>query len=80
MERLNELRNGFIHFKPGWWSVEAGYAVEALLGVYTILAFLIQGCPLITWYPDNLKPASLSFLAEVNESLDRLCLAHDVSR
>jgi hypothetical protein len=79
VKRLNELRNGLIHFEPGGWLIESGYAVEALIGAYIVLAFTIEDCELITWYPQN-REASISVLCSARDSLDALCTMHHVAR
>ena len=80
MERLNQLRNGFIHFEPGGWFIKPAYAVEALVGAYAVLKFTIEDCPLIAWYPSELQGTATALLHEVDEYIERLCAKHGVSR
>jgi hypothetical protein len=80
LTRLNALRNQLIHYAPGGWLLDPGYAIEALLGAYAVLVFLIEETRLVSWYPAQPQESTAALLKDIDASLDRLCDQHGVSR
>jgi hypothetical protein len=72
IERLNELRGEFSHYKPGHLAIEVGYALDALRGALKVLRFLIHESPMITWYPDDRQPRAMTALQKADDALAKL--------
>lgn len=49
VKELNNLRNNFIHFQAGAWSIEKLLVQKCLLGAVDVIAFLIDS-PVFPWH------------------------------
>lgn len=49
MRQLNDLRNGFIHFHVGGWSIEKALVVECVERATDIVGFLVDS-PIFPWH------------------------------
>ena len=64
MEKLNEIRNDFIHFVPKGWSLELSGAPTLCLSVLNVIEFLVTECAAFMMHPglerkDFIKEISL---------------------
>ena len=49
MKRLNDLRNGFVHFRVDGWSIETSGLHSVLIAAHELMAFL-QASTLYPWH------------------------------
>lgn len=82
MKRLNEVRNQFIHFLPGVWSLQVSELPELCNSVLSVIEFLIFTSGNIRFYYNGeLEKANLAkLILEIRIELENLKMEYKGSK
>jgi len=72
VERLNELRNDFIHFVPKGWCLELTGLPEICLSCLEIMEFLGWESENVSWYDETHEKRAILALKEAKQSLTKI--------
>jgi hypothetical protein len=69
LERLNDLRDNFIHFNTKSWSVERALIETRVRGSLKVAQFVLFESEAVPWYEDDLKERAHVALKRLSEQL-----------
>jgi hypothetical protein len=74
IQKLNELRNRFVHFTPSAWVLDPAVAIAPLRSALKVTSFLAFQSQNILWTacPENMQTQTRQLVARGGRSLDRL--------
>lgn len=69
LERLNALRDDFIHFNTKSWSIERALIEARVRGSLEVAQFVLVESEAVLWYDDSLKKRAHGALTRLSEQL-----------
>lgn len=69
LERLNSLRDDFIHFNTKSWSIERALIETRVRGSLKVAQFVLFESEAVFWYEDSLKERAHGALKKLSEQL-----------
>ena len=77
MRRLNDLRNGFIHFSPRGWSIEIAGLPHIVSACTDVTNYLLWDSGAVVWPTESLSRRAKSSASHLRKSLTKLKAAID---
>ena len=77
MKKLNELRNGFVHFSPKVWSIELAGLPSICLDCLDVVQFLGWNSGTIIWHDAELSRRAETALAVLRAELSAISKFYD---
>lgn len=77
MKKLNELRNGFVHFSPKVWSIELAGLPSICLDCLDVAHFLAWESGTIIWHDGELSRRAQAALAILRAQLSAISKIYD---
>jgi hypothetical protein len=79
MQKLNDLRNKWIHFTPKMWSIEAIYVVRTTRSVVEVLSFLLTKSQAFFWHDARSAETARFLIDSLGAKLERLETIEDAA-
>ena len=69
VEKLNSLRNDFIHFIPKVWLIEPSYFIQIVYDCLDIISFLAFDCGNVMWQEEDLETQTRELIEKAKKSV-----------
>ena len=69
VEKLNSLRNDFIHFFPKNWLIEPSYFIQIVYDCLDIISFLAFDCGNVMWQEEDLETQTRELIEKAKKSV-----------
>jgi len=69
VEKLNSLRNDFIHFIPKDWLIEPSYFIQIVYDCLDIISFLAFDCGNVMWQEEDLETQTRELVEKAKKSV-----------
>lgn len=70
IERLNELRNDFVHFTPKFWSLEISGLTQMVIDCIRVISFLAFESKNVFWKEDAMEDETRKSIIEIQSIVD----------
>ena len=70
VEKLNSLRNDFIHFIPKDWFIEPSYFIQIIYDCLDIISFLAFDCGNVIWNEEDLETQTKMHIENARQCLN----------
>ena len=70
VEKLNSLRNDFIHFIPKDWFIEPSYFIQIIYDCLDIISFLAFDCGNVIWIEEDLETQTKMHIENARQCLN----------